>query len=175
MDKKELRKYIRGVKKQFTPEELRKMSYPLCEKLERNEHFQKAHIVLGYWSMEDEVYTHEFITKWAREKTILLPCVCGNELELRRFECAENLCPGESYDIPEPVGEVYSGLDKIDFVIVPGMAFDAWGNRLGRGKGYYDRILKDCPAYKAGLCFAFQFVEHVPTDEYDVRVDTVIK
>ena len=174
MEKKELRKYIRELKRRYTPEEKRERSYPLWKKLEQNECFQQAEVVLGYWSMEDEVYTHDFIIEWAKEKTFLLPCVRGDELELRYFDSEEALCPGEAFAIPEPVGTLFTDLSLIDFVIVPGVAFDARGNRLGRGKGYYDRILKYCRAYKAGLCFDFQFVDEVPIDGNDVRMDIVI-
>lgn len=173
MDKKELRKYIREIKQTYSVEERQAMSRPLWAKLEENEQFKKARIVLGYWSMDDEVDTHDFLVKWAKEKEVLLPCVRGNELELRRFDCVEALCAGESFGIPEPVGEVYK--DRIDVVLVPGVAFDAKGNRLGRGKGYYDRILKNCSAYKIGLCFGFQFVKKVPVDPNDVPMDEVIR
>ena len=63
----------------------------------------------------------------------------------------------------------------IDFIVVPGVAFDAKGNRLGRGKGYYDRLLPRIPsAYKAGICFPFQLVEEVPAESFDVRMDIII-
>lgn len=173
MDKRELRKYIRELKRTYTKEEKHDLSVPLWKKLEENEHFKKARVVLGYWSMDDEVDTHDFIVKWAKEKIILLPCVRGDELELRRFDSVGTLRAGEAFGIPEPVGELYDG--QIDVALVPGVAFDARGNRLGRGKGYYDRILKDCSAYKIGICFNFQFVEQVPVDENDIRMEEVIR
>lgn len=77
MEKKELRKYIRELKRRHTPEEKREMSYPLWKKLEQNECFQQAEVVLGYWSMEDEVYTHDFIIEWAKEKRFY--CLASGE------------------------------------------------------------------------------------------------
>ena len=75
----------------------------------------------------------------------------------------------------EPVGELYTDYDAIDLIVVPGVAFDRHGNRLGRGRGYYDKILKETHvARKVGICFGFQFVEEVPVDELDVRMDLVI-
>lgn len=65
-------------------------------------------------------------------------------------------------------------MDKIDVILVPGVAFDAYGNRLGRGKGYYDKILKQTNAYKIGVCFDFQFIENVPTEVHDVKMDKVV-
>ena len=75
----------------------------------------------------------------------------------------------------EPTGDVFSSLDKIELVIVPGLSFDLKGNRLGRGKGYYDRFLKLVPqAYKLGLCFDFQKVDAVPVEDYDIKMDEIL-
>lgn len=143
------------------------------EQVEQSEVFRQAKVVLAYWSMDDEVFTHDFVCKWAQEKTFLLPCVCGDELDIRYFDGQENLCPGEGYAIPEPVGELFTDLDRIDLILVPGMAFDKDSNRLGRGKGYYDKILKQTRAYKMGVCFDFQFLDSVPTEEHDVKMNGV--
>lgn len=176
MDKKELRKQIRQLKSLYSPEEKRRLSSAIIEQLEKNSRFVAARWVLCYWSMEDEVYTHDFVRKWDGKKHILLPSVRGEEMEIKLFCGEEHLYPGEGYAIPEPVGERFTAYDKIDLVIVPGMAFDSWGNRLGRGKGYYDRFLKACKAYKIGICFPFQFREAaIPTDSFDVPMDEVIK
>ena len=79
------------------------------------------------------------------------------------------------YGIEEPTGEAFTDYAAIDFIVVPGVAFDAKGNRLGRGKGYYDRLLPRIPtAYKAGICFPFQLVEEVPAESFDVRMDIII-
>lgn len=176
MDKKEWRKQIRRLKSLYTSEEKRRFSAAVMEQLEKKSRFIAARWVVCYWSMEDEVDTHDFINKWSGEKHILLPCVVGEELELKLFCGEEKLIAGEGYAIPEPEGESFTAYDKIDLVIVPGMAFDCLGNRLGRGKGYYDRFLKVCPAYKIGVCFPFQYQEiPIPTDSLDVSVDEVIK
>lgn len=173
--KKEVRRYIRELKKEYTPEQKKAMSARVWEQMEQDEYFKCSRLVLGYWSMDDEVFTHDFIMRWSKEKTFLLPCVKGDELELRYFDGVEKLSPGEGYAIPEPVGELFTEPRRIDYIIVPGVAFDAVGNRLGRGKGYYDKILRDCPGRKTGVCFPFQFLEKVPTDEHDVQMDRVIQ
>lgn len=175
MDKKELRKQIKTLKRQYSLEQKIEMSRPLWHELEQNVFFREARTVLIYWSMDDEVFTHDYVVKWAGEKKILLPCVKGDVLELRVFEGMESLKPGEAFGILEPVGELYTDYDAIDMIIVPGVAFDGQGNRLGRGRGYYDKILKETrAARKVGICFDFQFVEEVPVDELDVRMDLVI-
>jgi 5,10-methenyltetrahydrofolate synthetase len=79
-----------------------------------------------------------------------------------------------AFHILEPIGEQFADYEKIDVALVPGMAFDAAGHRLGRGKGYYDRFLAAHPhLYKIGVCFPFQHVAEVPVNEYDVCMDEV--
>ncbi len=173
MDKKEVRKEIRRLKKLCFPEEKKRKSQSVWEQVEQDEHFLQAKVVLAYWSMDDEVFTHDFVTRWADRKTFLLPSVRGEELDIRYFDGAEKLVPGEGYAVPEPVGELFEDWEKIDLILVPGMAFDAMGNRLGRGKGYYDKVLRHTPAYKIGVCFDFQFLKAVPTEAHDVRMDNV--
>ena len=81
----------------------------------------------------------------------------------------------DEYHIMEPTGPLFTRHEAIDVVVVPGVAFDAQGRRLGHGKGYYDRLLAQLPrAYKIGLCFAFQMVERVPTTPQDVAMDEVV-
>lgn len=174
MNKKECRKLIRELKERYSLDKKRKLSAEIWQKVERNEHFQQARTVLVYWSMDDEVYTHDFVRKWAQEKVILLPCVRGNELEIFYYEGEESMCPGESFGILEPTGMKCEVLEDIDLILVPGLAFDREGNRLGRGKGYYDKILKRTTAWKIGICFDFQVLQQVPAEVHDVKMDEVI-
>lgn len=172
--KKEVRKKMRELKKQYSLEERKAKSRSVWEMVEQDSLFRQARVVLAYWSMDDEVFTHDFVCKWAEKKTILLPCVRGEELDIRYFSGKENLCPGESFAIPEPVGELFTDPDNIDVILVPGVAFDRQGNRLGRGKGYYDKILKQTAAYKLGICFDFQLLDTIPTEQHDVQMSKVI-
>lgn len=173
-DKREIRKQIRELKKKYTLQQRIEKSGTVWEQVERDMHFQKSQVVLAFWSMDDEVFTHDFVCRWARHKQILLPCVRGNDLDIRRFDGEENLCPGENFAIPEPVGVLYTALEDIDVILVPGVAFDPAGGRLGRGKGYYDRILKETDAFKIGICFDFQLIQHVPMEVHDVFMNRVI-
>ena len=139
---------------------LQSQSAEILAALEAHPAFRAASIVLLYYSLKDEVDTHEFVRKWSREKLVLLPVVKGEELE--------------AYGIGEPTGELFTDYAAIDFAVIPGVAFDATGNRLGRGKGYYDRLLPRLTAFKAGICFPFQLVEEVPAEPFDIRMDTII-
>lgn len=97
----------------------------------------------------------------------------GDDLELRFYTGSQDLVTG-SYNIGEPVGERFTDYAAIDLAVIPGVAFDLAGNRLGRGKGYYDRLLPLLPAFKAGICFPYQLVEEVPAESFDICMDTVI-
>lgn len=142
--------------------------------LEVHPAFRAADTVLLYHSLKDEVDTHEFIRKWSRLKRILLPVVVGDDLELRVYTGPEDLAIG-AYGIEEPTGARFTDYAAIGFIAVPGVAFDRNGNRLGRGKGYYDRLLPRIPAaYKAGICFPYQLVEEVPAEPFDIRMDEII-
>ena len=95
-------------------------------------------------------------------------------MELRLFTGEADLRPG-AFGIMEPVGQLVTDYDHIDLAVVPGMAFDACGHRLGRGKGYYDRLLPRLShCYKIGICFDFQKVPSVPTEPTDIAMDEVL-
>ena len=87
----------------------------------------------------------------------------------------DDLCPG-AYDILEPKQDCRKpiDLDTIDIIIVPGVAFDTTGNRMGHGKGYFDRLLKHLDALRIGLAFEFQIVSHVPMDPHDEKMDIIV-
>lgn len=171
--KKELRRQVALLKTRHSSSTTRQ-SAEILAALEAHPAFRAATTVLLYHSLKDEVDTHEFIRKWSREKRILLPVVVGDDLELRLYTGPEDLKPG-AYGIEEPTGELFTDYADIDFIAVPGVAFDRNGNRLGRGKGYYDRLLPRIPsAYKAGICFPFQLVEKVPAEPFDIRMDEII-
>ena len=145
------------------------------EQVETLPQFQNAGTVLLYWSMEDEVQTHEFVNRWYQKKTLLLPCVDGDDLILRQYTGPECMKAGEQFGIGEPTGPEYTDLGQIEMIIVPGVAFDRKNNRMGRGRGFYDRLLKSTPnAYKVGVAFDFQLVDEVPVESFDVPMDKVI-
>lgn len=175
MDKRELRKYIRTVKSTVPFCEKLARSYAIMKQVEQLSAFVSSKTVLLYWSMEDEVQTHDFVEKWYRSKKILLPCVDGDDLLLRQFNGKDCMKCGEQFGIEEPVGDVFTNLNLIDMIVVPGVAFDHNKNRMGRGRGFYDRLLKSTPnACKVGVAFDFQMVSAVPVESFDVRMDKVV-
>ena len=175
MTKQELRKEIRAAKKAVPFLEKCRRSEGIMRQVEALEEFRRAGTVLLYWSMDDEVQTHDFVNRWYREKCILLPCVDGDDLRLRQYTGSECLKAGEQFGIGEPTGPEFTDLDSVELIIVPGVAFDSEGNRMGRGRGFYDRLLKSTPkAYKVGVAFDFQVIDRVPVEEFDVAMDRVV-
>ena len=145
------------------------------QQVEQLPQFRDSQTILLYWSMEDEVQTHDFVNRWYQQKTLLLPCVDGDDLRLRQYTGPECLKEGEQFGIGEPTGPEFTDLNSVQMIIVPGVAFDRHNNRMGRGRGFYDRLLKSTPnAYKVGVAFNFQMVELVPTEEFDVPMNAVI-
>lgn len=135
--------------------------------------FKKAHTVLLYHSLPDEVDTRGFIKKWSGTKRIVLPVVKGDQLELRLYAGEECLHRGR-FGIEEPAEGIPADEKEIELAIIPGVAFDRDGNRLGRGKGYYDRTLDRLgKAYRIGVCFGFQILGAVPSERDDRPMDEV--
>jgi 5-formyltetrahydrofolate cyclo-ligase len=176
MNKESLRKTIQTKKKNYTSEQLVCFSQAILERIEHHPKFVNADYVLMYYSLPDEVQTHEFIDKWCSHKHILLPVVLDDYLQLRIYSGKNNLRKG-AFNIYEPSNVPFTDYKLIDLAIIPGVSFDIKGNRLGRGKGYYDRLLERLSQYnifKMGVCFDFQKYPDIPHESYDIVMDTVI-
>lgn len=170
--KQALRQLIRQRKQQHSASE----SAAVIARLKENPRFSLARTLLLYSALPDEVQTQPLLDQLTAEgKTVLLPHVMSDtDMELRRYTDITDLQKG-AFGIMEPIGEVFTDYATIDVAVVPGMAFDRDGHRLGRGKGYYDRFLARIPhVYKIGLCFAWQLVDCVPTDANDIMMDCVV-
>ena len=95
---------------------------------------------------------------------------------IREYTGKHDLKEG-AFHIMEPIGSLFpeEKYQEIHLAIIPGMAFDQQGNRLGRGKGYYDRFLQKIPqVYKIGISFPFQLVDEIPTEETDIKMDAIL-
>jgi 5-formyltetrahydrofolate cyclo-ligase len=172
-EKKSLRSEIAGRKQSYSARELNAQSLEIQAKIESLEVFKRSESVLLYCSLPDEVQTSQMLTAWMATKTCFLPQVDGNRMLIREHRAGNELKPGYM-GILEPAGNIVADPDSIDLIIVPGIAFDAAGNRLGRGKGYYDRLLARTKTVSIGVCFDFQLVESVPVCEHDVPVRYVV-
>lgn len=172
--KKLLRKEVKRLKEDLSNEERKRQSDHIFNELEKTEVFQRSKVVLMFWSMPDEVITHNFVNQWYTKKVILLPVMDGADLILKQFTGEENMVCEEKYKIYEPVGKEFKELEKIDLIIVPGVAFDKCNNRMGRGKAFYDKLLVNTTAIKVGICYDVQYFEKVPADIHDIKMDYII-
>lgn len=170
-----LRQVIRQRKLQYSRQQLWVLSRDVISHLMRNDFFRRARTLLLYNSLPDEVDTSALLRSLTGTTTILLPKVIDAEnMELRLYTGSDGLVTG-SYGIGEPTGTVFTDFSLIDVAVIPGMAFDRNCHRLGRGRGYYDRLLPLMPeAHKIGLCFGFQIVENLPHEPHDIAMDEVI-
>lgn len=175
MDKTELRKEIRRRKKDTPAVELTRQSETLCKQVLSTDWWQNSQVVLLYSALPDEVDIQLLIDD-AREngKIVLLPVVVGDILQLHPLDGDFKI---GAFGIREPVtkGDAFTDYSKIDVAIIPGMAFDADHHRLGRGKGYYDRLLSECKdVKKVGVCFDFQYLDNIPNEAHDILMDAVL-
>ena len=171
-----LRAQMREAKRQHQAQ-LAKMSADIVERLKASLPLVgEPAVILAYYPLSDEVDIRPLLDHLLQAgNTILLPKVVDDErMELRRYTSPADLQEG-AFHIMEPVGEPFTDHDQISLALIPGMAFDAAGHRLGRGKGYYDRLLAACPHLrKIGVCFPFQRVAEVPVEDHDVCMDEVM-
>lgn len=148
----------------------------IIDQLRNHPRVMLSHTLFIYYSMPDEVPTQGLLDELVSEgKTVLLPRVISDtEMEVRRYTGKEDLQKG-AFGIMEPTGTLFTDYERIDVAIVPGVAFDRDGHRLGRGKGYYDRFLSKVPlVYKIGVCFPSRLMDKVPADEYDILMDEIV-
>lgn len=174
--KKEIRKEMIAIRDSHSKEQLDKLSKEIIDNLFNWQKYKNAKTVMLYSSIKSEVRTNSAIIlsinerktivlpKTLKEKRELLPCVVKDMKELE----------AGVYGILEP--KCFSPIDKndIDIVIIPGVAFDYKGYRIGYGAGYYDRFLLGYKGIKAGMCYNFQIIEDVFHDIHDIRMDYLI-
>ena len=145
-------------------------SEKILAKLEQHPDFVKAERVMLYSALPDEVQTQAFLEKWHLKKKVILPTVIGDDIIPVEYAKDTDFAVGD-FNILEPQNEPYQG--DFDLIVVPGVAFDRKGNRIGRGKGYYDRFLcQHMKVKRIGICFDFQFVEEIQV--FDERFLTQI-
>lgn len=172
VNKNKIRLQIRELKNQLSEDQKVQAADSVFKKIESLSEFKLAKTILMYWSTKDELPTHKFVEKWSAEKEILLPSVVDDDIVIKKYSPKENLKRG-NLGIYEPETDgLYVG--KIDLAIVPGVAFDLKRNRLGRGKGYYDRFFNDVETQKWGVGFDFQVLASVPANNDDKPMNKVI-
>ncbi len=148
-------------------------SAQIIAQLEQMSAFRDAQIVLLYYPIHNEVDLRPLLTKYAGQKTFLLPVTHRHSMEVRPYDGEDMMRKGR-LGVPEPQTKTYKG--SIDLIVVPGVVFDQHRHRIGRGGGYYDKFLrKQLPAKKIGVCYAFQLKKHdIPHLIREPKMDRVI-
>lgn len=141
-------------------------------RLEQTAAFILAERILMYHSLPDELSTRSFLKKWGGRKRFFLPRVNGVNLDILPYD--ESRLELGSFHIEEPTGNDVVDPSEIELMIIPAVAYDRSGNRLGRGKGFYDRLLGEVKATKIGVGYSFQLIDDIPVEPHDVPVDIVI-
>lgn len=172
MDKNEIRRHIKNCKSLLLEHERREAASNVFERLEKLAAFMMADNILMYNSLPDELSTVEFLNKWGSSKRFFLPRVNGVDLDILPYD-RTRMHLG-AFRIEEPDGDDLTDVESIDLVIVPAVAYDRKGNRVGRGKGYYDRLLSRMKAFAIGVGYDFQLVDEVNAEPHDKPVDIVI-
>lgn len=177
MLKQKIREQIKKRKSLSSKDERERQSRNALRHLEEHTRFRQAKTVLLYYALPDEIDTTEFLRKWSTTKQICLPVVDGENLRIKRYQSEQQLREG-AFHILEPSDTYEVPLSDIELAVIPGVAFDRNGNRLGRGKGFYDRLFSSSDnqknIYKIGICFDFQMIEQLPVMPHDIRMDEVI-
>lgn len=175
MDKKALRKEIREKKRAMTEQQIVEASRRLGELFAATEQYRNAKTVYGYMPYNQEVRTVPILERaLADGKRVAVPKVYGDEM---RFIYMTDLTCVEKSDmgIPEPVADEPVADDPTALVLMPGLAFDAQGHRIGYGGGFYDKFLAAEPNHPTvALCYGFQLLPSLETEEFDIPVDCVL-
>lgn len=175
MDKKALRKEISARKRAMTAAEIDRKSESLAHQFLSTRQYIDAKTIYGYLPYNQEVRTIPILEQALRDgKTVAVPKVYGDEM---RFICLQDLTKVEAgfAGIPEPVADEPVADDKNALVLMPGLAFDPQGHRMGYGGGFYDKFLANEPNHPTiALCYDFQMFAYLETDAHDIPVDCVL-
>ena len=175
MDKKSLRNMIREKKRSMTEEQILSSSQRLGELFHSHPLYKNAKTIYGYLPYNQEVRTIPMLEQALKDgKRIAVPKVFGDEMKFIYLNDLSKIEKGYC-DIPEPIEDGPVADDTTALVLMPGLAFDSEGHRIGYGGGFYDRFLAREPGHPTlALCYDFQMVEHLDTEEFDVPVDCVL-
>jgi 5-formyltetrahydrofolate cyclo-ligase len=175
MPKSTLRTGTLAKRRELSPQQVSCQSLTLQQRFLALPEFQRAKVLALYAPIHNEVETAAVAAQaLATGKTLLYPAVEGSEMEFRRVQGLDELAPGR-FGILEPSGEAWNPQD-VDLIVVPGVAFDRAGRRIGYGKGYYDRSLHrlEGSGRLVGFCFEFQLFEEIVGEPHDVTMDLIV-
>lgn len=175
MNKQELRQAIRARKRAMTEEDILRRSEILAEKFARSNAYRAAKTIYGYLPYNQEVRTVPMLRRALEEgKRVAVPKVYGDDMKFIYLDDLSQVAKGYA-GIPEPVADGPVAQDETALVLMPGLAFDRAGHRIGYGGGFYDKFLAREPHHPTvALCYDFQVMNRLETEEFDIPVDLVI-
>ena len=175
MNKQQLRQAIRQRKRAMTQEEIEDRSRSLCEKFLKSDDYRCCTCLYGYLPYNQEVRTWPILHQaLADGKKVAVPKVYGDEMKFIYLTDLTQVAAGYA-GIPEPIADDPVAEQQDALVLMPGLAFDPQGHRIGYGGGFYDKFLSREPGHPTvALCYEFQMVDHLETEQFDIPVDTVI-
>lgn len=175
MDKKELRSVIREKKRSMTEDQIVSASLRLGEMFRGHPLYKHARTIYGYLPYNQEVRTVPMLEQAIKDgKRVAVPKVFGDEMKFIYLDDLTQVEKGYA-GIPEPIQDGPEANDPTALVLMPGLAFDPQGHRIGYGGGFYDKFLAREPGHPTlALCYGFQMVDHLVTEEFDIPVDCVL-
>ena len=174
MNKQELRAMIRQKKRAMTELEIEEKSAQLGRLLADSEAYRNAKVIYGYLPYNQEVRTTPMLEQAIRDgKRVAVPKVYGDEMKFIYLDDMTQVSKGYA-GIPEHIADEPVACDRDALVLMPGLAFDPQGHRIGYGGGFYDKFLASEPDHPTvALCYDFQMLPSLETEEFDIPVDQV--
>lgn len=176
MPKRTIRGQVLAQRRHLSAESCVHLSLLIQERFLISDLYRQADSLGLYSAVHNEVQTEQVARRaLADGKRLYYPRVRGEALEFVTVRSVAELVPG-SFGILEPTGADLMAWTELHLLVVPGVAFDACGHRLGYGKGYYDRALTQCPpaVERVGFAYEFQVVERLPVDAHDCRLTRLV-
>ena len=175
MDKTELRREIRARKRAMTEAEIEERSARLAQLFFASRAYQNAKTIYGYLPYNQEVRTVPMLERALKDgKKVAVPKVYGEEMKFLYLDDLTAVAKGYA-GIPEPIADEPVAHDETALVLMPGLAFDPQGHRIGYGGGFYDKFLAAEPSHPTlALCYEFQMLPKLDVEDHDIPVDTVL-
>jgi len=175
MDKKALRASIREQKRAMTEQQIEQLSTALAEQFYKTQQYKDAATIYGYLPYNQEVRTVPILARALQDgKVVAVPKVIDDQMIFVVMDDLSKVEMGYA-GIPEPIANGPEASDSEALVLMPGLAFDPQGHRVGYGGGFYDRFLEKEPDHPTvALCYAFQVFPELETQEHDIPVDLVL-
>ena len=174
--KNEIRKEFKKKRASMEKTEVAEKSRVACDLFLKSEIYKNARVIMAYMPLGNETDTSYIIKKAFEDgKRLAFPVTDEQSGEITPcFAFADSNFEKGAFSVIEPADKIVANGEDIDVVIVPGIAFDKKGARVGFGKGCYDRFLNKTNAVKVGFCYSFQLCDDIPADSYDIQMDFLI-